>query len=316
MDQVERLAAAGKPRDGVILIEREAEGGHAEALFILANWRLWGVYGPRDLPAVHGLLAKAAAAGWAEAAPLLANLIGNGTGCRSDPERARQVLEQLAGTDPRAAEQLALLSAMPTVTPPVEQALSTDPDVRMIRDFLTAKECDYLVRNAGPKLQPSMIVDPHSGRPRPHPVRTSSSMNFDPSSEDLVVHAINRRIATMTATDVEAGEPLHILRYAPGQEYRLHFDALPNVSNQRQWTALIYLNQGFGGGETAFPDIAIKTRGRTGDCLIFRVTSDDGLADRRLRHAGLPVTEGVKWLASRWIRQRPYEAEIQPVSRA
>ena len=310
MHEVERLARAGKPREGIALIERAAAAADPEAMFILANWRLWGLYGAKDLGATHALLEQAAVAGWREAATLRATLIGNGTGCASDPARARQMLEMLAPDDPGAAAQIRLFDAM---TPShVTESLSKDPDVRFARAFLSAGECAYLIAKAQPQLRPSMIIDEVTGQPRPHPVRTSSSMNFGPTDEDLVIHAINRRIAALTRTEVAAGEPLHILRYTAGQEFRPHLDAIAGAANQRQWTALIYLNDGYEGGETVFPEIGITTIGHPGDCLIFRVSANDGTTDPRLRHAGLPVSGGIKWLASRWIRQRPYEAEVRP----
>jgi prolyl 4-hydroxylase len=80
------------------------------------------------------------------------------------------------------------------------------------------------------------------------------------------------------------------------------------------WTVIVYLNEGFDGGETDFPELGIRTLGGKGDALIFRNASPAGEADLRTRHAGLPVTQGVKWIASRWIRQRPYAPEFAPTS--
>lgn len=309
MDEVQRLARQGNPGEGIALVARSANDGDGEALFILANWRLWGLYGPHDPAAALDLLHRAQAAGWSEALPLRAVLIGNGTGCAADPGQAREMLEPLAASNPAVAGQLRLLDAMED-RPFEAEVLSADPDIRLARAFLAAEECTYLMRKAEPALRPSMIIDDATRRPVPHPVRTSFSMNFDPASEDLVVHAINRRIAALTGSDVSSGEPLHILRYTPGQEFRPHLDAMPGEANQREWTALIYLNEGYGGGATLFPDLGISAKGSTGDCLIFRVCNDAGEADLRLKHAGEPVTQGVKWLASRWIRRHAYVPEI------
>ena len=74
----------------------------------------------------------------------------------------------------------------------------------------------------------------------------------------------------------------------------------------RQLTALIWLNGDFEGGETHFPDIDITVRGGIGDMLVFRNITGDGEPDSRMLHAGLPATNGVKWLASRWIRTENY----------
>lgn len=314
MDEVQQLARAGRPQEGVKLLEQRAVDGDPEAMFVLAIWRLWGLYGPRDLDQTHELLMKSAEFGWSEAAMLRANLINNGTGCPPDPAAARSILEQLRESVPEAAEQIGLLDKM---SPPEAKSwpatqLADDPPIRMIDQLFSGEECDYVLRKAEPALRPSMIIDEVTGRPRPHPVRTSSSMNFAPSDEDLVIHALNQRIAAVSGTDPAAGEPLHVLRYAPGQEFRPHVDAIAGASNQREWTAITYLNDGFEGGETDFPELGLRTVGRSGDCLLFRNTTQAGDPHPRARHAGLPVTKGVKWVASRWIRQHPYEPEIAP----
>lgn len=310
MDEVQRLAREGKPREGIDLVARLAEEGQGEAQYILANWRLWGLYGPRDPEAALQLLERSEIAGWPEALPLRAILIGNGTGCNADPAGARLLLEQIASSHPEIAGQLHLLDAMDDAPASRTELLSADPEIRLVANFLSFDECDYLMRKSEPMLRPSMIIDDRTRRPVPHHQRTSFSMNFDPANEDLVVYAINRRIAAATGSDDRAGEPLHILRYTPGQEFRPHIDAMPGESNQREWTALTYLNDDYGGGATVFPEIGVTVRGNTGDCLIFRVCDDSGNADMRVLHAGEPVSSGVKWLASRWIRQRPYTPEV------
>ena len=129
-----------------------------------------------------------------------------------------------------------------------------------------------------------------------------------------MIRAINRRIAAISDTDIRQGEALTSLRYTIGQQFRLHLDTLPGVRNQRVKTVLIYLNQGFGGGETAFPDHDLLVRPAIGDAIVFHNTHDDGTLDPRMRHAGLPVTRGIKWLATRWIRARPFDPWRGPES--
>ena len=70
-------------------------------------------------------------------------------------------------------------------------------------------------------------------------------------------------------------------------------------------TFLVYLDEGYEGGETAFPALGLKVKGRAGDGLLFRNASPEGAPDQRSIHAGLPVTCGVKHVASRWIRAQP-----------
>jgi prolyl 4-hydroxylase len=47
----------------------------------------------------------------------------------------------------------------------------------------------------------------------------------------------------------------------------------------------------------------LTVKGRQGDVLVFRNIGPDGGFDPLSEHAGLPVTGGIKYLASRWIRE-------------
>jgi prolyl 4-hydroxylase len=94
-----------------------------------------------------------------------------------------------------------------------------------------------------------------------------------------------------------------VLRYVAGQEYRPHFDWLDQAANQRLWTALVYLNEDYEGGATAFVRTGLEVRGKTGDVLLFSNAQEDGHGDPLAEHAGRPVTSGTKFLATRWIRE-------------
>jgi prolyl 4-hydroxylase len=309
LDEAQRLVAAGRQKEAIQKVLGAADQGDCEAMFAVANWRLFALYGPRDLDEAHRLLERAGDEGYVEAVRLRAILIGNGTGCSSCPEKAAALLSEIRKSDSSADLQLTLAKRMRSATSygkvAVEQ-LCEAPSIRSVRKLLEQDECQYIMAMAAPHLQPSFVIDPRTGQRIPHPVRTSSGMSFGPTQEDLVIHDINRRIAAVTGTQADWGEPLHILNYAPGQQYRPHIDALPATANQRYWTVLIYLNDGYGGGQTRFDTLGIEFSGRQGDALIFRNVDESGMPDPRTRHAGLPVTNGTKWLATRWIRQARY----------
>ena len=123
---------------------------------------------------------------------------------------------------------------------------------------------------------------------------------------------LNQRIAQYADQSEETGEFLSVLRYASGQEYRPHFDWLPEGSEharsgQRVATALVYLNDDYEGGETHFLTPDTTLRPAAGDLILFRNVDETGAPDQTSRHAGLPVTAGAKWLASKWFRERMYE---------
>lgn len=192
------------------------------------------------------------------------------------------------------------------LSPPILELVSDSPSIRWARSLFSPEECELLRDIATPYLNASMIVDPTTGQMRPDPVRTSEAAAFPWIDETPFIHALNRRIAAASRTSVEQGEPLQVLRYSPGQEYRSHSDALAGVDNQRVMTVLVYLNDGFEGGETSFPAADLNLRGGVGDALIFANVDGEGRPDPRATHAGRPVVNGRKWVASRWIRERPF----------
>jgi prolyl 4-hydroxylase len=313
VERAQQLLDRGDLQGAAAMLEKAQASGDALAAKELAFWCLAGEQVRRDLGASRSFFERAAALGDPESQAIARAFLAGGVGGAPDWQRAMAMLEAAGSSDPEAAAQLRLLRSMNLAsdgTPQGEfqsECLSADPDVRLFPSFFSEAECDYLVATAAPQLKPSTVIDPYTGRHIPHPVRTSSAVGFPFISENPAIHALNRRLAAASGTDVRAGEPLQVLRYAPGQEYRPHSDAMPGVppNQQRVLTFLVYLNEEFEGGETAFPAAGLKVRGRKGDGLLFRNASPDGIPDDRALHAGLPVTSGTKIIASRWIRAAP-----------
>ncbi len=314
---IERAQAAldsGRQQDAVAITQDGAAAGDAECISMLARWRLIGTPLPRDLPEARRLLRAATRAGSENAALIEAALTANGTGAPQDWRGAMTILREAAERHGGpAAEDLALLSRMDLddegypVALPEPEKLGQGYQVSRWRQFLTPEECAHLAMSVRDLLAPSIVADPRTGRSIPHPIRTSSAAVVGPTRESLPLQAIMRRLAAATGTRVEQGEPLNVLHYAPGQEYREHMDTLPHVTNQRTVTALIYLNTGYIGGETRFPEQNLSVAGGGGDMVAFDNTQPDGLPDPRSRHAGAPVRQGAKWAATRWIRAKPFD---------
>lgn len=285
-----------------------AAAGETAAVAELAHWRIVGNLVRRNLPEARRLLASAGAGGDRTSALLHAAFVAAGVGGPDDWPGALALLRALAGSEARASAQLRLLEAMALdgegfpARPLEPRRLGETPYVASVRNFMTEAECAYLRAAAEPELQPSVVVDPVTRGAVPHPIRKSDGAMFGVYSEDLVVNALNRRIAALSGTRLDQGEPLQLLRYRPGGEYKAHMDALPAEPNQRILTVLVYLSDDYEGGETSFPNTGISFRGGMGDALIFRNAGADGRPDPLSLHAGLPVTRGTKYLASRWIR--------------
>lgn len=310
-DRAETLAAAGRADEAAALLVEGAAREEPDALYALAVWRIEGTIVRRDLAAARALLARAEVAGHPRAGAILTGFLASGTGGPADWRGALARLE--ADPNAAAAAQRALIAAMtldergfPRARPAAEP-LSAQPRAWRARGFLSAAECAYLRDAAEPWLQPSVVVDPATGRMVPNPIRTSDGAAFGVTMEDAAVAAINRRIAALSGTPYANGEPLQLLRYRPGAEYKTHLDALPPGSgNQRILTVIVYLSDDYEGGETVFPRAGLTVRGRAGDALMFANVLPDGTADPSSIHAGLPVRSGVKAIATRWIREQAF----------
>lgn len=309
-----RLLETGNVREAMMRLEAASAAGDAASLLELGVWYLDGRHVQRDLSRSREYFRRAGAAGDSTAERVYICFLANGVGGTADWRAAKELLRKLAKSDANAALQLELLDAMEVdergalQAQPVGHKVSTNPEVWTFEDFASPAECDYLIQTAEPLLQASMVVDPATGQLRPHPVRTSDGAIFPWASADMVITALNRRIALASGTDAACGEPLQVLRYRPGQEYRTHLDALPPGGNQRVLTMLVYLNDDYEGGETFFARPGLRFAGKRGNGLLFRNARPGGLPDPQAEHAGLPVVSGQKFVASRWIRERPIAA--------
>lgn len=307
------LFAQNRVTDAVALLTRAGNEGNVDALMQLAVIDFAGSHGSRDLPRGRKWLRRAVEIGHVDGALMEIAFVANGSGQdHPDWSAALGLLRTAAGGDPVAAAQLALVEQMrldgegrPAVAPRAE-LLSQSPHIVRYPGILSADECAHIATVAAPMLAPSTVMDPKTRQMREHPVRTAMAAVIGPAKEDLVVRAINHRLAAITGTMVDQGEPLSVMRYDLSQQYRMHIDALPGTENQRIKTAIIYLNHGYEGGETLF-DHGPKIAGRQGDAIVFDNVKGDGSPDPVSRHAGLPIVRGVKWIATRWIRQAAYD---------
>ena len=300
------LARAGRNQEAVQIIREVAAAGDREALFMLAEMTWRGGLVAQDSHAARKLYE--AARGHPRADAYATNLLASGIAGVRDWQGALRRLKSEAARDSARRQALDLIKAMDLDengdprTLPESRMLSETPLVILFPKLVSEAECRYLIALAEPTYQPSMVYDDEHQLVH-DPIRTSHGSTVHWLIEDPAVQAINRRIAAATGTAYDAGETLQSLRYSPGQEYRPHFDFVPG-ENQRLWTALIYLNDEYGGGETEFVHTGLKVRGTRGDVLVFRNATPDGELEPLSEHAGLPVASGTKYLATRWIREK------------
>ncbi|GHF16526.1 hypothetical protein GCM10017044_08530 [Kordiimonas sediminis] len=191
------------------------------------------------------------------------------------------------------------------------------PRVKTIKGLFPREICNYLIAQSAPRLAPARIIDPQTGALREDPYRKSYTVTLWPVDMDIVLFAAGAIMCAAGDAPSDHGEMTSILAYEPGMQYGAHYDCLipdaegknPELerSGQRPRTVLVYLNQEYDGGETRFVRSEYQYKGETGDAIVFDNVLDDGTIDEQSLHEGCPVTGGVKWLASKWIREKTYQ---------
>lgn len=300
-------------------LEQRARSGEPRAQYQLGAALLVGRGAPWAPEQAYKLIDAAAERGDPDALRLGAVLSGLGAGRPQSWTKAYQLVRRAADLgDARAQAEIEILGepfdaeAWLAPPPPVERFAA--PRVLTFEHFLAPRVCAWIMDIAGPRLAAARVKNPQRGGANADSYRSNTGMGVSVIDSDLVVQLTHARIAAAIGVPVAQQEPTNILHYEPGQEYRPHFDYIdPGVPHfagevqrlgQRIVTFLVYLNDDFEGGATAFPRLDWSFKGAAGDALAFwNVT--DGRIDPRTLHAGAPPTSGVKWLLSKWVRDRP-----------
>lgn len=189
------------------------------------------------------------------------------------------------------------------------------PRIVLFGNVLSNEECDALLDYCNERLERSPVISDTDGDTRVHAHRTSRGAMLQRGESELVGR-IEARLAALVRWPVERGEGLQVLRYERGNEYRPHFDwfnpDLPGPrkhlehGGQRVGTIVIYLSDVEEGGATSFPNIGLEVQPRKGSAVFFANTDALGVPDQQTLHAGEPVTRGVKFIATKWLREREY----------
>ena len=126
-----------------------------------------------------------------------------------------------------------------------------------------------------------------------------AAVTFSPSATSFVQRELVARIDKNVLPQLNRAWRLprlhiadtHIVRYVPGGFYVTHADAGLDLNN-RFFTVLCYLNDGYEGGQTSFPTLKFSVTPEKGKAVVFPAT---------YLHCAEPVLQGTKYILVTWL---------------
>ncbi len=194
-------------------------------------------------------------------------------------------------------------------------ALSYKNTVHEFPNFLSHAECDELIKLSSNKLAPSTVYTATGGVSDLS--RRISKQCWLKDEDSSIVESISKRVAEITKTTVDRQELLQVVKYSPGGFFKSHHDACGGTEEHckrmngnagpRYITFLIYLADDFTGGQTIFPRIKKYAVPKKGKAVLFYNTDITGKILFHSLHGGVPVKNGNKWIATKWIHMKPID---------
>jgi len=183
----------------------------------------------------------------------------------------------------------------------------------VIRDFINEDEANYILEKAKDKFEPSVLY----GNIVMEQIRKSNTVWL--SKHDPIIKKIISRVCEKCNLPLKNAEHLQVVKYDPSGYYRQHHDTVNENKKEsmdffshgghRVATMLIYLNDDFEGGETAFLNLRKKIKPpKYGGILFYSLDKKRELCHPLSLHEGRTVLSGNKYVANIWLRQNKFIA--------
>ena len=177
-------------------------------------------------------------------------------------------------------------------------------------NYLPVATCKRLVAMIETSRRPSTLMSDSASAA----FRTSESCDMDRRAPEI--RPIDEGIAELLGLDPAYGETMQGQRYDEGQFFKAHHDyfhegesywpLMKAQGGQRTWTAMIFLNDVAEGGATWFPQAGVRVVPKRGTLLAWNNMNPDGSPNLLTLHEGTAVSEGVKYIVTKWFRETPW----------
>ena len=182
-------------------------------------------------------------------------------------------------------------------------------------DFLSKAECDDLIALIDQNARRSTVVNYEStGDTQVYDARRTSKSCDLVYSLAPVVKNVDRKISEAIGFDLSHSDGIQAQKYDIGEEFQPHHDYFDpgtigyqnfcSEKGQRSWTFMIYLNDVEKGGGTVFPALKRTFKPKQGQALVWNNLLPNGAINPTTLHGGQPVKAGVKYIITKWFRER------------
>ena len=223
----------------------------------------------------------------------------------SPPDRRDGNIEALGRTE-SAAEVRERIACYPDAV----RMPATGVELYIVRNFLTLDECAALIAMIDANRVPSPVVGDATASAH----RTSETCYLYPGPAPVT--AVETKLDQLTGLEPCYGEALQGQRYAVGQEFKPHHDFFDTgqpywqdqvaMGGQRTWSAMTFLNEPEAGGRTNYPTAGVAITPKAGNLVIWNNMDEYGAPNAGSLHQGMPVERGVKYVLTKWYRERPW----------
>lgn len=166
-------------------------------------------------------------------------------------------------------------------------------NIYQIDDFLTPTQCTEFITQAESEGFKSADVDLGNSRQQFNLIRNNERVDwYDESLADKWWHRLddfNGDMPVFEAQQAIGFSPyFRCYKYSKGQKFNMHKDGRQKVAGkQTRFTFLVYLNEGYEGGQTSFRQDNLCIEPKAGMALMF---------EHHLWHKGELLLEGHKYV--------------------
>ena len=185
---------------------------------------------------------------------------------------------------------------------PTPVTISSSPKILVFKNVLSKERAENFMESNKDMLLPSKVTD---GNIISSSQKRTSSSTF--IKNDSFLDSL--KLSICKNFDIEDSEGFQYVRYIAGQKYDAHYDAFDtneikknSVNKQRVITNIIYLNDGFNGGDTFFPHLDISITPLTGTMISFEDCINGTLSLNPFSlHESKKIISGEKHILTLWL---------------